>query len=333
MEEKSIRDKTLEMLKANGGYISGEEIGRTLGVSRSAVWKAVSSLKKNGYSIASSTNRGYMLMDGDVMSAEELADGLSSRIIGRKIYFYPEVDSTNSELKRLAAAGEPEGAVAVAEVQTLGRGRLGRSWSSAKGSGIWFSFLLRPDISPVHASMLTLIAGLSVCRAVRNYTGLEAEIKWPNDVLIKGKKICGILTEMNAEMDSINYIVVGIGVNVNNEEFPPEIMEKATSLCIEGGRKYKRSPLAREIILEYEKRYVNYVKSESFSEFLAEYKSMCATLGQEISVIGKNGFDGRAVDITDGGELVVEKETGERTVVFSGEVSIRKKEAGLYNGK
>lgn len=317
-------EEILKLLKKSKDYLSGEELGEKLGVTRTAVWKGISKLKEQGYQIEAVTNKGYRLFgDNDVLNAVELKDGLQTNYMGQTAYFYDEVDSTNNSIKQLAAEGCPEGTIAIAKNQTAGKGRLGRPWSSSKDTGIWMSLLLMPQIQPREAPVLTLLAGLSVCKAVRRFTGLKAEIKWPNDVLIQGKKICGILTEMNAEMEKINYIVLGIGINVNMESFPVEIAKTATSLKIESKTNWKRSILTQYVLSELELYYDCYKKRHDFSAFLEEYKSFCVTLGKNVHVITRDSFDGKAVDITKEGELIVEDEKGNHITVFSGEVSIR----------
>ena len=223
-----LKQRILDMLKSAGGYISGEKISETLGITRSAVWKHVNRLKKNGYIIESVKNRGYRLVSSpDIIVEDDIKKSLNTEFVGQNIFFYDETDTTNERAK--ANSTEPDGSVFIAEVQTHGKGSRGRGWTSPRGTGIWHSILLKPDISPSEVSQITLVAGLAVCRAV----GLGAKIKWPNDIVICGKKICGILTEMSAEIDMVNYIVCGIGVNVNMESFDREIQHRATSMLFE----------------------------------------------------------------------------------------------------
>jgi len=323
-----MQNKILELLKETKDYLSGAQLGEQLGVSRAAIWKGIQKLRKEGYEIDAITNRGYRLVMGqELYNAVEIQDGLETKIMGRKIFFYEETDSTNTRLRQMVADGSPEGTVAIAEVQTAGKGRLGRAWVSPTGTGIWMSILLRPEVSPSEAPLLTLLAGLSVCHAIGTLTSLNAEIKWPNDILMGGKKVCGILTEMDTEMDQINGIVVGMGINVNTEEFPDELQEIATSLKLQdGGKEVSRTQLVQAILIEFEKVYERYQKEQGFSAFYEEYKARCITMGKEVRVLGREPFEGIAVDITPQGELVVRKENGDEVVVFSGEVSIRNKE-------
>lgn len=319
-------EKLLRLLKEAEGYISGEELGEKLGVSRAAIWKMVAKLKEMGYEIESVTKKGYRFLSaGDLLNEIEVSEGLKTRKIGQTIVFRQEVDSTNNVAQILAEEGYPEGTVIITEKQTAGKGRRGKAWMSSIGTGIWTSILLKPAIPPSEAAKLTLIAGLSVCKAVRQETGLAAGIKWPNDVWVNGKKICGILTEMNAEMEQIHSIVVGIGINVNMVEFPSELCEIATSLRIESGHNFSRKKILQTMLLEFEKAYEIFIVRRDFEAFYQEYKKNCITIGQEVQVISNNPFYGKAVDLNEKGELIIEKENGERVIVFSGEVSIRPK--------
>lgn len=321
-----MNNKILDILKNTEGYISGEEIGEKLGVSRTAVWKAISKLKKEGYNIEAVNNRGYHIIDDvDIINEKEIQDAIHTEILGKKIIFKDTVTSTNDVIKYIAEKGEKEGTVAVSEIQTAGRGRMGRKWESERGDGLWFSILLRPDIDPRKAPMLTLLAGLCVCRAARRVTGLDVSIKWPNDVIINDKKICGILTEMSTEIQKINYIVVGIGINVNTENFPEELSDVATSLKKEAGKDFSRKELLNEVLKDFEMYYNKYVKYGDFSIFTEEYEKMCNTIGRDINVIGRETYPAKAVGINESGELIVEKENGTREIVFSGEVSVRRR--------
>lgn len=316
--------KILEELKKANHYISGEELGEKLSVSRAAIWKGIQKLKEQGYEIEAVSNKGYYLVpEQDLYNEIEIKEGLHTQKIGKEIYFYEQTDSTNQCIRRLAKEEKPEGVVAIAEMQTAGKGRRGKSWQSPKGTGVWFSFLLKPNITPPEAPLLTLLAGLAVCRAIRQQTALEAKIKWPNDILIAGKKVCGILTELDAEMDSVHFVITGIGINVNTERFPEELQKVATSLKIEKGEAISRKTMIQAVIEEFEKIYLQYEKECNFLPFREEYKKYCVNIGKELQVLGKQSFTGIGLDITEQGELLVKKETGEIVVVLSGEVSIR----------
>lgn len=321
------KELILRHLKENNDYISGEDLSRTLGISRSAVWKNVNALREDGYEIESVTNRGYRLASsGDALTCEEISSGLNAQGIGAHVFTFQEVDSTNEEAKRQGQTGAPHGSVFVAEVQTGGKGRLGRAWSSPPKTGVWFTILVRPEEAPDRISNITLLAGLSVCRAIRSLTGCSAEIKWPNDVVINGKKVCGILAEMAAEFDRVNYVVVGIGVNVNNDSFPEELSQKATSLRLETGRPISRVETLRRVLEEFGRLYDGFFSSDQ-TAMLEEYKKSCVSLNRRVSTV-RNGqtLEGTAVDITLGGELAVRLDNGTMIAINSGEVSVQ----GIY---
>ena len=316
--------KILEELKKTESYILGEELGEKLGVSRAAIWKGIQKLKEQGYEIEAVSNKGYHIVrNQDLYNGIEIEEVCNTTKIAKEVYFYEQTDSTNNCIRKLAKEGKKEGVVAVAEIQTAGKGRRGKGWQSPKGTGIWMSMLLTPNITPPEAPVLTLLAGLAVCRAVRQQTGLTAMIKWPNDILISNKKICGILTELYAEMDSVHFVITGIGINVNTEVFPEELQKTATSLKIEKGETISRKNMIKAVIEEFEKIYLQYEKECSFLPFREEYKKYCINVGKELQVLSKQPFIAKGIDITEQGELLVQKQTGEKVVVFSGEVSIR----------
>lgn len=316
--------KILEELKKVESYISGEELGEKLGVSRAAIWKGIQKLKEQGYEIEAVSNKGYhIIQNQDLYNGIEIKEVCNTTKIAKEVYFYEQTDSTNNCIRKLAKEGKKEGVVAVVEIQTAGKGRRGKGWQSPKGTGIWMSMLLTPNITPPEAPVLTLLAGLAVCRAIRQQTGLTAMIKWPNDILISNKKICGILTELYAEMDSVHFVITGIGINVNTEVFPDELQKTATSLKIEKGESISRKNMIKAVIEEFEKIYLQYEKECSFLPFREEYKKYCINIGKELQILSKQPFIAKGVDITEQGELLVQKQTGEKVVVFSGEVSIR----------
>lgn len=327
MKENNMKNKILLLLKSNKNYISGEELSRMLGITRSAIWKYIKSLRADGYVINSVTNRGYKLEDSSkVMNEIELSENLKTKWLGKKIIYLDNVDSTSSEIKRISVNNPPAGTTVVAEEQYGGKGRLGRLWTSPKGSGLWFSFILKPNIVPSQIAGITLVVGIGVCKAIRNYTGIDARIKWPNDVIIGNKKICGILTEMTAEADKIDYAVVGIGINVNIESFPEDIKHKATSLFIEMGKSVDRIELFKNVLFEVEKCIDSYLLNLD-TEILGEYKKLCATLGRNVEVIrGNQRLIGNAVDVGSAGDLIIKTETGEEIFVNSGEVTVQ----GIY---
>ncbi len=326
-----MRSRILELLrKAGEAYMSGEEIAGKLGVSRTAVWKHVKELREAGYKIKSRSRSGYTLEETpDCLLPGEIKNGLRTRFVGKDIVFFEEVDSTNRVAKQLAQKGAAAGAVVVAEAQGKGRGRLERPYFSPAGKGIWFSVILRPHILPQEAPKCTLLAAVAVAMAMKRF-GLKAEIKWPNDILHEGKKLTGILTEMSAELDRVNYIVIGTGVNVNMEEkdFPEELRGKATSLAIMKGEKLPRVAFF-QAVLEALDELCTVLEEEGFAPIVARWREYAVTLGQDVHVIGVTGrgsFDGRAVDIDEEGALLVETADGVRRVL-AGDVSIRPKKA------
>ena len=223
-----MREHLLAMLKESDDFVSGQELCGKLSVSRTAIWKAINSLKEAGYVIEAVRNRGYRLVScPDVLLSDEIQSRLETKWFGRKISYFDVIDSTNSEIKRQAEKEFIPGMLAIAEKQTLGRGRKERHWESPAKTGIWMSFAVKPDLPPYKASMITLVTALAVAKAIKDVTGLNTEIKWPNDIVIGSRKVVGILTEMSAEMTTINYVVIGIGINVNMESFPAELEDKA----------------------------------------------------------------------------------------------------------
>lgn len=305
-----MKYRILEMLKTDG-YVSGEEISKCLGISRSAVWKHINALRSLGYEVESVPSKGYRLISQpDIINPEKLKDYVPGRV-----YYYETIDSTNAECKR--AEDVPDKSLFVSESQTGGRGRLGRKWSSPKGSAVYMSIYLEPDIPIYRVPQLTLIAGMAVCRTIRG-----SRIKWPNDVLLNNKKVCGILTEMTAEADRVNRVIVGIGINVNNEVFNVDLITKATSMYRETGKKYRRDKLICDILEEFWRLYDVFLK-EGFAVLKREYSLKCATLGRRVIII-RNGeeFEARALDIGENGELIIEHD-GTREPVTSGEVSVR----------
>lgn len=323
-----MRDKILGMLRGVGDYVSGEQMSREQGVSRSMVWKVIKGLRDEGYEIDSVTNKGYKLVGvPDLMIAGEIKILLETKVFGKEIYDYGEIDSTNVIAKAKAREGAAEGAVFIAESQMGGKGRLGKVWESPSGTGIWMSLVARPEISPRDVSGITLVAGLAICKAIREVTGLPAYIKWPNDIVVNGRKVCGILTEMSAEMDRVNYVIIGIGINVNTSKFPKELQEVATSLKIESGIEYSRKDIVAKVLMFFEQDYEKYIQGESLHGILEEYKVLCITLKNEVSIINKDqSYRARPVDIDGTGALIVVREDGTKETITSGEVSVR----GIY---
>ena len=319
-----MRSKILELLRSRqDGCISGEEIASRLGVSRTAVWKHIKELKAAGYQIESRARSGYSLLGTpDRLLPELITHNLQTRLLGQSVISFDDIPSTNDEGKRVAAAGADEGTVIVSEMQSTGKGRLERSFFCPRG-GVWFSVILRPDFLPQEAPKCTLLAAVAVARAMREQ-GLDAGIKWPNDIYCQGRKLTGILTEMSAEMDRINYVVIGTGINVNipQSSFPADIMDKAGSMSDMLGHDVDRVAFLQSILQHMEALYVDVLKN-GFAGLLDQWRRYSITLGQEINVLGlQEAFAGTAKDIDDDGALLVETENGIRRVL-AGDVSIR----------
>lgn len=325
-----MKGKILKMLMDGRDYVSGQKMCDDLKVSRTAVWKAINQLKEEGYVIESVTNKGYRIVSSpDLVTKEAVECLIKAPTFWKEVCYKEEVDSTNTEAKRIAEKNPVHGTVVIAEDQNNGKGRRGRGWISQKGSGVWMSFILKPPVSPVNGSMLTLVAGLSVCKAIYQLTGLDARIKWPNDVVMDGKKVCGILTEMSSEMDYINYIVIGIGINVNMEEFPETLKDKATSLYLEGKKenpqfkKISRSHLIWEVMDCFEGYYYRFMNTGDMERLIGEYNCALINIGKEVKVLeGKEEITGLAGGIDKKGQLVIEVD-GKLVRIRSGEVSIR----------
>lgn len=323
-----IKEEVLKVLKDTNGYVSGQSLCNSLNVSRTAVWKCINQLKEEGYVIEAVTNRGYHLVQSpDLITEGEVGSLLDTKFWGRSLAFFEETDSTNNVIKKMAEEGAPEGQLAIAEIQTGGKGRRGRSWSSPKGSGIWMSFLLRPQVDPMKASMLTIVAAMAAREAVAACTGVEALIKWPNDIIVNGHKICGILTELSAEMHMINYVVIGVGINVNTEKFPEEIRNTASSLYIETGRKCNRSRIIAAFGSAFEKYYAMFLKKENLSDIVSEYDKYLVNINRKVRIIENSSeLIATAGGINEEGELLVTDDEGREHIVRSGEVSVR----GIY---
>ncbi|MDP4120648.1 MAG: biotin--[acetyl-CoA-carboxylase] ligase [Bacillota bacterium] len=300
-----MKNDVLKALKHTTEYISGESLSKSLGVSRAAVWKAIKSLRTDGYIIDSVTNKGYLLQRSpDLLSELEIAEYLHTKTLGKRIISLSEVDSTNRYLKKSALEGAEHGLAVISEMQTDGKGRLQRNWQSNQGIGIYLSVLLRPYVPPSDIAAVTQLSGLAVCKAINGFADVNAKIKWPNDILINGKKVCGILTETSSQADMVDFIVIGIGINVNNEFFGDDLSEKATSLFLSTGQKQNRAKLAATILNKLEQMLANGFLLNDDS--LLEYKSLCSTINQNVlAVCGNETISGKAVDINSRGELIL----------------------------
>ena len=308
------KDEILRLLREKGDYVSGEQMAEMLGVSRAAIWKQVQALMRDGYEIESSQNKGYKLTGiPDKLYPFEVRYGLQTRLIGSKIVHFNVTGSTHLVARQLAERGIEEGTVVIAETQTRGKGRLGRKWSARQG-GIWMTVVLKPKIDPMHAASITLMAAVSVTKALRGL-GLEAVIKWPNDVLVNGKKICGILTEMSAETDMVNFIILSAGINVNNE-VPLDV---ATTARAELGRKVDRLKLAQSIIEELDEDYAT-LREQGFTPILWNWRRYSDTLGRPVEVTYQGeAIRGIAQDVDDAGSLLVKLADGSVRKIVSGD--------------
>ena len=266
-----------------------------------------------------------IVTDG-IYNETTIADQIHTKWAGKTVHFARETDSTNLWIKRLAKEGASEGTLALAEFQSAGRGRLGRSWEVPEGTSVMMSILLRPKFEPQYAPTLTLVMGMAVAKAVKNL-GFDVSIKWPNDVVVSHKKICGILTEMGVRDGKIDYAVIGVGINVNIREFPEEMADKATSLYLESGREFERSQIPGLVMEAFEEYYEKFAATCDLSGLKEEYESILANYNQPVRVLAKEPYEGVARGITDGGELLVEKTDGTIVAVSAGEVSVR----GLYS--
>ncbi|UCD55251.1 MAG: biotin--[acetyl-CoA-carboxylase] ligase [Candidatus Omnitrophota bacterium] len=318
-------DKILDLFKKNrNSFLSGEEISRALGISRQALWKHIEKLREIGYIIEAVPHLGYKLLAvPDKILVPEIRWNLKTKFIGKEIYFYESVGSTNNVAYELAEEGAGEGTVVIANEQTKGKGRLGRKWVSPGGRGIYLSCVLRPDILPNEVPKITLVAAVSAAKAIRKFLHIEGLIRWPNDILISDRKAGGILTELKGELDRVNFVILGIGINVNT---PKSALPKgSTSLKEESksSKDFSRVELVKILLETLEKEYMKF-KEDGFSTIRHELKSYSCALGRYVSITtsGKKRFHGKAIDINDNGGLVVKLDDGSRKTFLSGDVAL-----------
>lgn len=323
-----MKTKILRALREQEGYVSGQELCETLQVTRAAIWKRIKQLQQEGYEIEAVSNRGYRIVGcPDTIAAEEVESRLETAWIGRPVRYFEEITSTNQYAKKIAEEGAPEGTLVIADEQTQGKGRSGRSWKTPSGTAIAMTLLLRPKLPPERISMVTLVMGLAVTSACRALYGLPVGIKWPNDVVINGKKLCGILTELSMELTAVNYVVIGIGINVNVQEFPEEIAGTATSLLLELGRVENRAELIAVCMKYFEEYYEQFLQTGDLSGLLEQYNKLLLNKGRKVRVLEPgHEYVGTALGISGKGELLVRREDGTETRVYGGEVSVR----GVY---
>lgn len=326
-EGDDMKEIVLNFLRESKDYVSGENISGKLNISRTAVWKYIKKLKDEGYNIESSTKKGYRLIESpDILTTEEIDPLLKTKYIGRKIKYFESINSTNDLAKKLASEGADEGTIIIAEEQTKGKGRLGRKWHTEPFKSVAMSIILRPRIIPQLAPSITPILAVSIVEVLRGITGFDIKIKWPNDVVLDHKKLCGILTEMNAEIDAVNYIIIGMGLNINQEITNEDIKDIAISLKNYSGIDFDRRNITALILNRFEENYEEFKKS-GLINFIEKLKEYSVLLGKRVVVSGINEkVEGEAVDIDASGNLIIKLDTGENKKILSGDVSVR----GLY---
>ena len=308
--------------------VSGADLAQRLGISRAAIWARIEDLRKLGFDIEASPHHGYRLSESpDMLLADDLVARLGEDVvIGREIIVYRETASTNDIVERLAREGAAEGLVVFAESQSKGRGRLGRRWHSPPGMGLFFSVLLRPKLRPMEATQLTVAAATALVRAIDRTSGVRAEIKWPNDLLVDGRKLAGVLTELSAELDTIKHVTLGIGLDVNQSaaDFPPELRSIATSLRIASGQRVMRPDLATAVLQELGKDYARIVRGD-FEQVADEWEARCTTIGRNVVIrVGDREVRGRAESLDHDGALIVRTQHGRQERIIGGDVSLEK---------
>jgi BirA family biotin operon repressor/biotin-[acetyl-CoA-carboxylase] ligase len=325
----TIDTKILSALRSVGdGGVAGTELSQKLGISRAAVWAHIQELRSLGYEIEASPHLGYRLLNTpDVLHSDDLLSRLGrTKVIGRDIRVFEETTSTNDIVEKLAHDGVREGVVVFAESQSKGRGRLGRKWISPPRKGLWFSILLRPQIRTAAVTQLTIAAATALFRAIQAQTDITAEIKWPNDIMIRGKKVAGILTELSAELDTIKHIILGIGVDVNltAAELPADLRKIATSLKIESGVHQNRAALAVKMLQELDHDY-DRVCSGEFEYIADEWEKHCSTIGHRVAIhIGDRKIQGHAESLDTDGALLLRTQHGQLERVIGGDVTVEK---------
>ncbi len=324
----SRKTEVLQLLRSSNDYVSGQQICESFGISRTAVWKIINQLKEEGYEIEAVQNKGYFLSSApDVLSLSELESRMKTKMAGSHLLYFDEIGSTNIEAKKQAENGAPSGLLVVADKQNQGRGRRGRSWESPAGMNIFMTIMLRPSFAPDKASMVTLVMAVSTAQAIADVTQLPVRIKWPNDIVVNKKKVVGILTELTAETDYIQHLVCGVGINVNQTDFPEDIAATATSLYLESGRKTNRAELIEKTMEHFEDNYEVFCRTEDMSGLIGIYNDLLVNKEVQVRVLDPKGeYDGISHGITKMGELIVERPDGTWENVYAGEVSVR----GIY---
>jgi BirA family transcriptional regulator, biotin operon repressor / biotin---[acetyl-CoA-carboxylase] ligase len=324
--QSEVRKKLLDAFTtANGEYLSGQYLANLIGCSRTAVWKHIEELRKHGFELEAIQRKGYRIIKTpDQISADEIRLGLTTKFLGQSIHFQECVDSTQKIAKTLSYDNAAEGTVVIAEQQESGRGRLNRIWYSPKYTGVWMSMILRPNIPLQKAPQLTLITAVAVVQAIEEVTNLSPQIKWPNDILLNGKKVTGILTELQAEADRIFAIIIGVGINVNQklEDYPEDIQNIATSLSIETGEKISRAQIIRSVFSHFERLYLLYLE-QGFTPIKLLWESYAISIGKTIIARTVNeNIRGKALGITEDGVLMLEDEDGKIHHIYSADIDL-----------
>jgi BirA family biotin operon repressor/biotin-[acetyl-CoA-carboxylase] ligase len=324
MTNKGAREEILRLFRQREEeFVSGEELSQSLGVSRTAVWKQIKLLRDLGYVIEAVPSRGYRLATApDTLIPAEIQSGLGTRLIGREVVYFEETDSTNVRAHELGESAAPDGTVVIAEHQVAGKGRRGRQWVSPPGVNLYTSVLLRPDIFPRFATQLTFVSAVAVARAIEDVTDLKPRVKWPNDILIGGKKAAGLLNEMSAETESINYVILGIGVNLNmsSGQFPSDLRYPATSVALEQGAPVSRLDFARALLRRLDHYYLLFLE-QGFSPVISDWENLCDLMGMTVEVDCQDRIiRGRAEGIDEDGALLLRLPDGMRERVLAGDV-------------
>ncbi|WP_459480511.1 biotin--[acetyl-CoA-carboxylase] ligase [Clostridium saccharoperbutylacetonicum] len=320
-----MEEKILNELKNADDYISGEILSSTLQVSRTAIWKHINNLKAKGYTIEGVSKKGYKLLSSpDLIDKSKVISLLETSQIGKNIVYFNEIDSTNIKAKELAQQNIETGSLIVAEKQTLGSGRFNRKWVSPNG-GLWFTLVLRPNISPMEAPKITQIAAASVYKTLKDLN-IDVNIKWPNDIHLKDKKLCGILAEMKCDMDSVHYLVLGIGMNINisRDDFKDDTKSIATSLKIEFNRQFSRTEILSSFLNHFEKLYLRFVNYLDLSETISICRNNSNIFGKQAKLITYNKEEiVTCVSLSDAGDLIVKDSQGNEKAVLTGEISFK----------
>lgn len=306
-----------------GAFISGEQLSRRFNCSRTAIWKHIENLRKQGYVFEAISRKGYRLVrKPHKLDIEAIVKRLQTKTIGKRIIYVDDISSTQHKAQELVLAGAEEGTVVIAEQQTAGKGTRGKQWFSPKGTGIWMSIILKPQIPAQYISQLTLLSSVALCRTISKVVNIDIGVKWPNDLLVGDKKVSGILLESSSEDDRLRYVIAGVGISVNiaKHEFPAELHERATSLLIEGGKEVEREPLLAAFLQQFEQLYELYIE-EGFAPIKMLWEALSVTLQRPIAVRSAYGLiKGMAVGMDDTGALLVQEDDGQIKKIYSGDV-------------